>query len=131
MCVFENETEIRNLHPDQKTLGSLEGRIQNATAPGTETDCVSRSFCPKLSIAEDPVCGSAHILIADYWAGVLGKNRIMAWQASVRGGRLCCSRIGAGKIAIRGRAVLTAVSEILASAESDIRLSVTGNSGKR
>ena len=49
---------------------------QNATAAGSDADCVSRSFCPKLSIPEDPVCGSAHCQIADYWAGVLGKEDI-------------------------------------------------------
>ena len=60
VCVFESEEQVRSMHPDQELLMKIEGRIQNATARGRETDCVSRSFCPKLSIAEDPVCGSAH-----------------------------------------------------------------------
>ena len=51
-------------------------------SPGTETDCVSRSFCPKLSIPEDPVCGSAHCQIAAYWADELHKKEILAYQAS-------------------------------------------------
>ncbi len=114
VCVFETEEQVRNMSPDQELLMSIEGRIQNATARGQETDCVSRSFCPKLSIAEDPVCGSAHCQIADYWAGELDKNEIHAYQASRRGGYLRCKRKGNGRIAISGEAVLVAVSEILA-----------------
>ncbi len=114
VCVFESEEQVRNMSPDQELLMKIVGRIQNATARGQETDCVSRSFCPKLSIAEDPVCGSAHCQIADYWAGELGKNEIHAYQASRRGGYLRCKQKGNGRIAISGEAVLVAVSEILA-----------------
>jgi predicted PhzF superfamily epimerase YddE/YHI9 len=67
-----------------------------------------------LSVAEDPVCGSAHCQIADYWAQELGKKEIHAYQASRRGGYLHCRPKGSGRIAISGEAVLVAVSEILA-----------------
>ena len=77
-------------------------------------DCVSRSFCPKLSIPEDPVCGSAHCQIADYWAGVLGKADIIAYQASARGGYLHCRRLGGGRMLIGGEASLVAVSDVVA-----------------
>jgi predicted PhzF superfamily epimerase YddE/YHI9 len=100
--------------PDQSLLMTIEGRIQNATARGVETDCVSRSFCPKLAIAEDPVCGSAHCQIADYWSRELGKKEIRAYQASKRGGYLDCVLQENGRIAIRGEAALVAVSEIVA-----------------
>ena len=114
VCVFESEEQVRSMKPDQKLLTGLDGRIQNATAPGVETDCVSRSFCPKLSIAEDPVCGSAHCQIADYWAGVLGRKEIDAYQASARGGYLHCEMQENGRIRISGEAVLVAVSDIVA-----------------
>ena len=103
------------MRPDQDLLMKIEGRIQNATAAGKETDCVSRSFCPKLSIAEDPVCGSAHCQIADYWSGELGKKKICAYQASKRGGYLYCELLGNGRISISGEAALVAVSEIVAT----------------
>lgn len=61
ICAFESEEQVRTMRPDQEKLMRIEGRIQNATAKGSDTDCVSRSFCPKLSIPEDPVCGSAHV----------------------------------------------------------------------
>ena len=100
--------------PDQALLQTIEGRIQNATARGTETDCVSRSFCPKLSIAEDPVCGSAHCQIADYWAYQLHKTVIDAYQASKRGGNLRCELKENNRIAISGSAVIVAISDVVA-----------------
>ncbi len=114
VCVFEDEETVRTMTPDQTELSGLPGRIQNATARGKETDCVSRSFCPKVVIAEDPVCGSAHCQIAPYWAGVLGKRAITAYQASRRGGTLFCELTGNGRITIGGGAVLVAKSEVVA-----------------
>ena len=113
-CVFEDEDQVRTMVPDQKRLGALPGRVQNATAPGRDVDCVSRSFCPKDGIAEDPVCGSAHCQIGAYWAGVLQKNLIRAYQASARGGYLECELLSNGRMALRGKAVLVAETEILA-----------------
>lgn len=114
VCVFETEEQVRQMHPDQDLLTGIEGRIQNATAAGRETDCVSRSFYPKLAIAEDPVCGSAHCQIADYWSGVLGKKKIQAYQASKRGGYLYCEMLENGRISISGKAALVAISDIVA-----------------
>ncbi len=116
LCVFENEEQVRNMKPDQKLLACLEGRLQNVTARGNgrEADCVSRSFGPKVAVAEDPVCGSAHCMIADYWAKELGKDEILAYQASSRGGYLHCRPLGDGRIRISGEAVLVAVSEVVA-----------------
>ena len=112
VCVFENAEIVQNMNPNPSLLMKIEGRIQNATARGTDTDCVSRSFCPKLSIAEDPVCGSAHCQIANYWSKELNKDTIIAYQASKRGGTLYCHILGNGRIQISGEAVLFAISEI-------------------
>lgn len=115
LCVFENEAQVRALAPDQALLAQLDGRIQNATAPGAPgsgADCASRSFVPKHGIPEDPVCGSAHCQIAPYWARELGKTAIDACQASARGGRLHCELRGSERLAISGEAVHIATSEI-------------------
>ncbi|MBQ9030432.1 MAG: PhzF family phenazine biosynthesis protein [Parasporobacterium sp.] len=112
VCVFETEEQIRSLNPDPSLLLQIDGRIQNATAPGHQTDCVSRSFAPKLAIEEDPVCGSVHCQIAAYWAARLGKTSIDAYQASARGGFLHCELLDSGRIAISGEAVLIAISEL-------------------
>ena len=114
VCVFETEDQVRYMTPNQELLKQIEGRIQNATARGTETDCVSRSFCPKLAISEDPVCGSAHCQIADYWSRELGKKQIKAYQASKRGGYLDCTMLENGRIVISGEDALVAVTEIVA-----------------
>lgn len=114
LCVFADEEEIRRMTPDQTLLLKLDARGQVVTAPGKEYDCVSRSFFPKLAIAEDPVCGSAHCQIAPYWAEVTGKKEIHAYQASRRGGQLHCRLTGNGRITISGEAVPVAVGEIVA-----------------
>ena len=115
VCVFESEEVVRTMNPNQELLLGSEGRIQNVTASGIETDCVSRSFCPKLSIAEDPVCGSAHCQIAAYWSQKLNKKEIYAYQASKRGGYLHCILQGNDRITISGEAALVAISEIVAA----------------
>ncbi|MBE5872419.1 MAG: PhzF family phenazine biosynthesis protein [Lachnospiraceae bacterium] len=101
---------------DQSKLAGLPGRGQNVTAKGKDADCVSRSFFPKLLVAEDPVCGSAHCQIVDYWSKELGKTGIHAYQASKRGGHLYCGIRENGRIAISGEATLVAVSEIVVKA---------------
>jgi predicted PhzF superfamily epimerase YddE/YHI9 len=113
VCIFESEEQIRNMKPDQAKLAGLPGRGQNVTAKGKDTDCVSRSFFPKLLVPEDPVCGSAHCQIADYWSKELGKSEIHAYQASKRGGHLYCELLEHGRIRISGEATLVAISDIL------------------
>ena len=113
VCEFASEDQVRGMQPDQSALMALEGRIQNATAAGRDADCVSRSFCPKLSIAEDPVCGSAHCQIAPYWSQRLHKTEIVAYQASKRGGTLYCKLREDGRISILGEATLIAISELM------------------
>ncbi len=113
-CVFAEEETVRNMNPDQNLLAELPGRLQNATAAGKGTDCVSRCFGPKVAVPEDPVTGSSHTELAPYWATEFGKKEIHAYQASKRGGHLFCEILEEGRIAIRGNAVLVAETEIQA-----------------
>lgn len=76
-----------------------------------DTDCISRSFAPKCNIAEDPVCGSGHCHIAPYRAKRLEKKRIIACQASQRGGTLHC-QIDGNRVKLAGKAVLYSIAEI-------------------
>ena len=115
ICIFDNEEQIRSMSPKLQLLEHIEGRVHNVTAKGTEYDCISRSFAPKLSVPEDPVCGSAHCQIADYWAKELSKTIINAYQASKRGGFLRCELKSNNRIAISGNATLVAISEIVAT----------------
>ncbi len=114
ICIFDDERKIWEITPDQALLLNLPGTVQNVTAQSQEFDCISRSFCPKHGITEDPVCGSAHCQIGDYWAKTLGKEEIVAYQASKRGGILHCKPLANDRIQISGEAVLFAISEIKA-----------------
>ncbi len=114
VCIFDSEDQIRAMQPDQAKLTGLPARGQSVTAKGKDADCVSRSFFPKLLIPEDPVCGSVHCQIAQYWSKELGKSEIHAYQASKRGGHLYCELLEDGRINISGEAALVAVSDVVA-----------------
>lgn len=111
LCVFDDEDTVRNLSPDMEKLLKLDGLLLQVTAPGKDTDCVSRSFAPKLNIIEDPVCGSGHCHIVPYWAEQLQKKEIVAYQASKRGGTLYC-RMEGNKVFLAGKAVLFSAAEL-------------------
>ena len=70
----------------QGTDTIIETRLQ-------EFDFVSRYFCPKYGINEDPVTGSAHTTLIPYWAEKLGKDKLHAKQVSQRGGELFCENL--------------------------------------
>ena len=111
LCVFDSENTVKNLHPDMEKLKELDGLLLQATAKGSDFDCVSRSFAPKLNVPEDPVCGSGHCHIVPYWAGRSGKKEIVAFQASLRGGILYC-RVEGERVRLAGKAALFSVGEI-------------------
>jgi len=104
-ALLEDEAAVRDLKPDMSALERLEPSSFVVTAPGTDSDFVSRCFCPREGIPEDPVTGSTHCVLAPYWAQRLGKTRFRARQLSKRGGVLYCEVQG-DRVAISGRAVL-------------------------
>ena len=111
LMILDSAATVENLKPNQKKLAALDGLIQAVTAADENFDCVSRIFAPKISIAEDPVTGSTHCMIAPYWANKFGKKKILARQASERGGILHCEIFGE-RVKVSGSAVLFAVSEL-------------------
>lgn len=111
LCVLDDEQTVRALTPDLEKVKTIDGLLVHVTARGTGTDCVSRSFAPKLSVAEDPVCGSGHCHIIPYWADTLGRDELVAYQASKRGGTLYCRREG-DKIFMAGKAALYSIDEL-------------------
>lgn len=111
LCVLDSEAAVRNAEPDMEIVKRLDGLLFHITAKGSETDCVSRSFAPKLRVVEDPVCGSGHCHIVPYWSKVLGKEEITAYQASERGGTLYC-RMDGNKVYLAGCAALFSTSEL-------------------
>ncbi len=90
--VLPDEAAIRAVEPDFTALSRLPIRGVIVTAPGHSdgVDFVSRWFGAGSGAVEDPVTGSAHSQIANYWAQRLGRNRLTARQLSTRGGTVTC-----------------------------------------
>lgn len=110
--VLENENVITNLDPDFSSLKSFDlGVGVIVTSKGKKSDFVSRAFFPKLTIDEDPVCGSAHSNLIPYWHKQLGKTKLSAVQLSPRGGSLECE-YQSSRVIIGGKAILYAVGTI-------------------
>ncbi len=111
LIVVESQEQVQKLQPDFKTLATFNTRGIIVTAPAIETDFVSRFFAPAAGIDEDPVTGSAHTMLIPYWAKVLRKNKLTAFQASSRGGWLQCELAGS-RVKIAGKAHLYLQGEI-------------------
>ena len=108
---YEEAAEVRALKPDFAALARM-GDVQfSATAPGTETDIVSRVFTSRGG--EDAVTGSAHSLLTPYWAAQLGRTSFTAFQASPRGGFLGC-RLDGDRAMLSGRCVTVVEGRFLA-----------------
>ncbi|AXY57178.1 PhzF family phenazine biosynthesis protein [Acinetobacter chinensis] len=82
------------------------------TAASDDYDYVARYFAPHKGINEDPVTGSMHTGLAPLWAEKLGKNVLVGYQASERGGKLYCEIQSAERIEISGYAKLYMQAEI-------------------
>lgn len=85
----ESETEVRGLLPDYPTLAKLRVRgavVTSRADQGRPYDFVSRFFAPGSGINEDPVTGSAHCALAPYWRATFGRDAMIGYQASQRGG---------------------------------------------
>lgn len=108
--ILDSEKDVVEFTPDLEKLKSLDGLLQHITAKSEKYDCISRSFAPKLSVPEDPVCGSGHCHIAPIWSDKLSKDKLICRQASKRGGTIIC-KLGEN-IKMSGRAVLYSEAEI-------------------
>jgi PhzF family phenazine biosynthesis protein len=111
-AIYESQEEIRRIRPDLRLLEKLHPAGVAITAPGEDSDFVSRFFAPSYGIPEDPVTGSTHCSLAPYWAQRLGKTSLHARQISDRGGELWCE-VRQERVILRGNAVLTLRGELL------------------
>jgi len=105
MAVMPSAQVVRALAPDMVALARLDRPGVIVTAAGDAGyDIVSRYFAPAKGIAEDPVTGAAHCMLAPYWAARLGKTSLRAYQASARGGEIGC-RLVDGRVELEGACV--------------------------
>ncbi len=103
MVVLNSQSEIESLNPDLATVKKLLSRGLIVTAKGDTVDFVSRCFFPQSGIDEDPVTGSAHVVMVPYWARQTRKNKLSAIQLSARRGWLECELAG-DRVLISGHA---------------------------
>jgi PhzF family phenazine biosynthesis protein len=115
LVVVDGEEVVRGLQPDFAALLAIESRGVSVTAAYDDAgyDFVSRFFAPWVGIDEDPVTGSAHCCLGPYWAKELGKEMLVAYQASPRGGILQVRPSG-DRVTLRGQAVTVFAGELLA-----------------
>jgi PhzF family phenazine biosynthesis protein len=114
MLVYAAQSDIENLDPDFREMGTVPARGVIACAPGNDgdVDFVSRFFAPQCGIDEDPVTGSAHTTLIPYWAERLGKTELTARQLSKRGGYLRCKLKPNNRVDIAGQVRLYLTGEI-------------------
>lgn len=89
-AVYASEEDVKNIVPDLEKLKTLAPLDVVVTAPSRAYDFASRYFWPANGGVEDPVTGSIHAGLAPFWAKRLGKDELIALQASARSGVLYC-----------------------------------------
>lgn len=110
----ESDDEVRGLKPDFGRLVELEARgvIVTSRAESDQYDFVSRFFAPAIGIDEDPVTGSAHCCLGPFWSKRLGKDELVAYQASRRGGTIRV-RVEGERAHLSGQAVTVLSGELV------------------
>jgi PhzF family phenazine biosynthesis protein len=115
-CLVElgSASQVRRLVPDLKLLATVpcRGVIVTARSDSPECDFVSRFFAPAEGVDEDPVTGSAHCCLAEFWGRRLGKTEMVGFQASRRGGAVRVTVRG-DRVILGGAAVVVARGELL------------------
>ena len=90
----------------------VRGIIVTSNSADPRFDFISRFFATASGVDEDPVTGSAHCCLADFWRKWLGKTDFVAFQASARGG-VVKVRVVKDRVLLDGRAVTVARGELL------------------
>jgi len=108
LALVADEGSVRDLSPDLAAVSRLDasvGLIVTAAADrGHGYDFASRVFAPQAGIPEDPVTGSAHTVLAPYWAHRLGRTSLVGLQMSARSG-LVGVELNRDRVTITGHAI--------------------------
>jgi PhzF family phenazine biosynthesis protein len=105
LVLLESASVLRTLAPDMAAIARMDRDGIIVTAVGDAGyDFVSRYFAPAKGIPEDSVTGSAHCMLAPFWAERLGKTALRAFQASRRGGEVIC-RLAGDRVELEGSCV--------------------------
>lgn len=103
---FDSAEIVRKMTPNFSLLNDVTGRGFIVTSPSDmdHYDFISRFFAPAAGVNEDPVTGSAHCCLGPYWAKKLGKDELIGYQASKRGG-VVKVRVGDERVYLCGQAI--------------------------
>jgi PhzF family phenazine biosynthesis protein len=109
----ESEDEVRGFSPDVTKIARLQARglIVTSRASRSGYDFVSRFFAPAAGIDEDPVTGSAHCSLGPYWKDRLGRDDLVGYQASARGG-FVRTRCEGDRVLLSGQAITVMRGEL-------------------
>lgn len=112
-----SEKEVKDLRPNYERMRTAKAKEEITgiivTAQGKPPyDFVSRFFAPWLGINEDPVTGAAHTVLTPYWAKILKKKEMLAFQASKRGGELTVRLRSNERVDLVGNAVIVLKGEL-------------------
>jgi predicted PhzF superfamily epimerase YddE/YHI9 len=115
LVVLSSAKTVRTVEPDHRALVAFGGRGFIVTARGDRDgiDCVSRYFAPAFGLDEDAVTGSAHCVLAPFWAERIGRSELVGEQASRRGG-IVRMRLEGDRVTLAGRAVTVWEGSLLA-----------------
>lgn len=105
-----NDADIlAHLKPDFPALVNaytgINGVLVTALSNNDEHDFHYRYFWPWAGTNEDPVTGGVQTFLTKYWATKLNKNKLKAFQSSLRTGSMTTELIGE-KVLICGEAVI-------------------------
>jgi PhzF family phenazine biosynthesis protein len=109
---------VSNLQPNfslLKTLATSNIIVTSVANSDSEYDFVSRFFAPGLGIDEDPVTGAAHCCLAPFWRDRLKKDKLLAYQASHRGGTVRIEYSSGDRVLLQGQAVTVMYGELLSA----------------
>jgi PhzF family phenazine biosynthesis protein len=111
---LDSEDAVRAVKPNFAALRELKvrGVIVTSRASLAEYDFVSRFFAPGSGIDEDPVTGSTHCCLGPFWKERLGRDNLVGYQASARGGFVRTRCVG-DRVYLSGQAVTVLRGELL------------------
>ncbi len=114
----DSENTLRGLEPDFRLMATVpcRGTIVTSRSADPHFDFVSQAFFPRLGVDEDPVCGSAHCCLVNFWRKRLGKSEFVPFQVSARGGVVKVRAVN-DRVFLSGKTTTVAKGELLAEGE--------------
>jgi PhzF family phenazine biosynthesis protein len=114
---LDSEEQVKNLNPNFEEMKKIKFKLNIlgiiVTSLGSPPyDFISRFFAPWVGINEDPVTGAAHTVLTPYWAKILNKKEMLAYQVSKRGGKIKVRLSSKNRVNLIGEGVIVLKGEL-------------------